>query len=452
MLNVVILAAGQGKRMNSNIPKVLHSIAGKPVLQHVINTAQTLNPHSVYVVYGHAGEQILEKLGQQKVNWVKQAQQLGTGHAVAQAITQIEDNARVMVLAGDVPLISVATLQKLIANTAADHVGLITVNMSNPTGLGRILRDAQQNVIGNVEEKDATPEQKKIQEINSGILIAPAKLLKHWLSQIKNNNAQGEYYLPDIIALAVAEQVKVIATTANSAEEIQGINDREQLALAERIYQMQKAKDLMAKGVTLLDPSRFDLRGELKTEKDVTIDINVIIEGNVAIGANSYIGPHVILKNVTIGSNVEIKSHCIIEDAVIGDGGKVGPFARIRPGTKLANNVHIGNFVEVKNSEIAENSKANHLSYIGDATVGCGVNIGAGVITCNYDGANKNRTIIEDEVFVGSNVSLVAPITVGKGATIGAGSTLAEEVPADALTLTRAERKTKADWQRPKKK
>lgn len=451
-LNIVILAAGQGKRMRSRLPKVLHKLAGKPLLEHVVDTAQTLNPKNIFIVYGHGGDQVREQLKHLSVDWIEQPQQLGTGHAVAQAIPHIDDNSHVLVLVGDAPLITSATLQELIKQTSANSVGMVTATMPNPTGLGRIVRDTSNNVIAIVEEKDATAAQKQIQEINSGIIMAPTNKLKTWLANLKNNNQQNEYYLTDIMTMAVSDNVAITAVNAATPEEVQGINDRMQLLQLERYYQHQQAKQLMINGVTIIDPQRLDIRGKLDCATDVTIDINVIIEGNVTIGTGSYIGPNAILRDTHIGENVSIKSNCVIEEANIANDCTIGPFARIRPGTVLANEVHIGNFVEVKNSHIATKSKINHLSYVGDANVGQGVNIGAGTITCNYDGANKHQTVIEDDVFIGSNTSLIAPITVGKGATIGAGSILNKSVPADALTFNRAEARTISSWKRPAKK
>lgn len=452
VLDVVILAAGHGKRMHSTLPKVLHKLAGKPLLQYIVETVKGLAPHAVYVVYGNGGGKVPNCLGHLAVNWVKQTQLLGTGHAVAQAIPGIKhDEGRVLILLGDTPLVSLTTLQKLIESTQSHQIGLVTLTTPQPFGLGRILRNKQGKVVQIVEEKDANSGQKKIKEVNSGIFYVPIKLLRHWLPKIKKINAQGEYYLTDIIAMAVKEKIDVVTVCSEIDGEMQGVNDRVQLAKLERHYQKQSAEKLMLAGITLRDPNRFDLRGQLTAEKDVIIDVNVIVEGENTIGANSSIGPHTILKNVKIGKGVEIKANCVIEGATIGDNCIIGPFARIRPGTTLKSNVHIGNFVEVKNSQIECETKINHLSYIGDANIGKNVNIGAGTITCNYDGAVKHQTTIEDDVFIGSNSALIAPIRIQKGATIGAGSTLNKDAPAGKLTVNRAKTKTIASWKRPLK-
>lgn len=435
-LNIIVLAAGQGKRMHSALPKMLHTLAGKTLLHHVVAAAEALHPAVIYVVYGHEGTKIQNQSRNLQVQWVEQKQQLGTGHAVAQVLPLITNEGSVLILVGDVPLITPAILQKLLTETAPNEIGLITVIMSNPTGLGRILRDPKGKIIGIIEDKDATLEQKKIQEINTGIIVAPVDCLRRWLPKLQNNNTQGEYYLPDIMAMAVAEGIPITAVQADSPYEVQGVNDRVQLAMLERHYQRQLANKLMLAGVTLRDPDRLDVRGELQVAHDVTIDVNVIIEGNVVIGKNSFIGSNTLLRDVKIGENVTIKANSVIEEATIADDCVIGPFARIRPGTKLEQGVHIGNFVEVKKSAIGVASKINHLSYVGDATVGREVNIGAGTITCNYDGINKHQTIIEDRVFIGSDTQLVAPVTIGHDAIIGAGSTVTQDAPAEALTLT----------------
>jgi bifunctional UDP-N-acetylglucosamine pyrophosphorylase/glucosamine-1-phosphate N-acetyltransferase len=452
-LDVIILAAGHGKRMHSTLPKVLHKLAGKPLLQYVVETVKGLKPDNVYVVYGNGGGQVPSCLGHLAVNWVKQSELLGTGHAVRQAVEEIkQDASRVLILLGDTPLVSLATLKKLIHATEIHQIGLITLTTEQPFGLGRILRDQQGKVVQIIEEKDATSEQKKIQEVNSGIFYVPIKCLKRWLPKIKKINAQGEYYLTDIITMAIDEKVEIVTVSLDVDGEMQGVNDRVQLAKLERYFQQQTAEKLMLAGVTLRDPNRFDLRGELTVEKDVVIDVDVILEGKNNIGANSSIGSHTILKDVKIGKNVEIKPYCLIEGAIIGDNCIIGPFARIRPESVLKNNVHIGNFVEVKKSQIEQETKINHLSYIGDASIGKNVNIGAGTITCNYDGAAKHQTQIEDDVFVGSNTALIAPIRIQKGATIGAGSTLNKDAPPGKLTLNRAETQIFENWKRPRKK
>jgi bifunctional UDP-N-acetylglucosamine pyrophosphorylase/glucosamine-1-phosphate N-acetyltransferase len=451
--DVIILAAGHGKRMHSNLPKVLHELAGKPLLQYVVETVSQLNPHAIYAVYGNGGGRVPHRLAHLPVTWVRQKELLGTGHAVAQAVPQITlDDNQVLILLGDTPLVSVVTLKKLIQQTKSKEIGLITVMTQDPFGLGRILRDGQGKVIKIVEEKEATLKQKKIQEVNSGIFYIPVQLLKLWLPKLNKMNAQGEYYLTDVIEMAAEAKINVITVSSDIEGEMQGVNDRVQLAKLERYYQQRQAEKFMLQGVTLRDPSRFDLRGKLTVEKDVIIDINVILEGENRIGKNSFIGPNTTLKNVKIGSGVEIKGYCLIEDAIIGNNCIIGPFARIRPGTKLKNKIHIGNFVEIKNSQIQSETKINHHSYIGDAIIGKHVNIGAGTITCNYDGARKHQTIIEDGVFIGSNTALIAPIQVGKKATIGAGSVLSKDVPSGKLTLSRAETQTIDTWKRPVKK
>lgn len=452
-LSTVILAAGQGKRMLSQTPKVLHRLAGKPLLEHVVNTTQSLdNTNPAIIIYGHDGEKVQHALSHLNVKWAHQAEQLGTGHAVQQALPHLNDAQRVLVLYGDVPLISTATLKKLIASTPADAIGILTAIFPNPTGLGRIIRDTKNQIIGIVEEKDATEAQRKITEINSGIYLIPAALLKKWLPTLSNHNAQKEYYLTDIISLAVQDKIAIHSLQPESFAEVLGVNDRLQLAMLERHYQMQQAEKFMLRGVTFYDPARFDLRGELITGQDVTIDINVIIEGSVKIGNHCVIGANTILRNVIIGDNTEIKANSVIDGAEIANNCVIGPFARIRPGTILSAHAHIGNFVEIKNSTVGASSKINHLSYIGDSEVGKHVNIGAGAITCNYDGVNKHRTIIGDNAFVGSNSQLVAPITIGEGATIGAGSTITRDAPAHQLTISRSAQKTIENWQRPKEK
>lgn len=448
----VILAAGQGKRMYSALPKVLHHLAGKPLLEHVIHSAQAVAADAApIVIFGHQGEEVRQALNSHPVTWVEQTKQLGTGHAVMQALPMIDDNAQVLVLYGDVPFISVETLKNLITSSA-NGMAVLTAHLSQPKGYGRIVRNQQHHIISIVEEKDATDEQRNIQEINSGIYCIPAKYLKSWLPQLKNENAQGEYYLTDVISLAVKDKVEVNSVQPVHQEEILGINDKVQLAALERIYQQHYAEKLMRAGVTVLDPARLDIRGHLQAGRDVVLDVNVIIEGNVTLGDGCKVGAHCILKNVSVRAGTEIKPHSILEDATIGMNCVIGPFARIRPGTSLANEVHVGNFVEVKNSALGTQTKVNHLSYVGDSTVGQRVNVGAGTITCNYDGANKHRTVIEDDVHIGSDTQLVAPVTVGAGATIAAGSTITKDVASQTLTLTqRLEQRSLKDWQRPKK-
>lgn len=452
-IQVVILAAGQGKRMYSNLPKVLHPLAGKPLLEHVLATASLVAPKTKpIVVFGHQGDIVQERLQKQPIHWVEQKEQAGTGHAVQQALPVISDDTRVLILYGDVPLISKETLERLLAATPKDEIGMLTATLANPTGYGRIIRDSGQNIVGIVEEKDATPAERAIHEINPGIYVVPATLLKKWLPTLKNHNAQNEYYLTDIISLAVQNKIKIHAVQPALLEEIAGVNDRLQLAVLERFYQKQIAEKLLRQGVTLLDPARLDVRGDVEVGRDVTIDVNVILEGRVVIGDGCVIGPNALLRNVVLGQRVEIKANSVLEDADIGDECVIGPFARLRPEVVLAEKVHIGNFVEVKKSHVGAATKINHLSYVGDADIGVRVNIGAGTITCNYDGANKNKTKIEDDVHIGSDTQLIAPVTVGAGATIGAGSTVAKDVPAHELTIThRLEQRVINSWKRPKK-
>ncbi|KTD03906.1 bifunctional UDP-N-acetylglucosamine diphosphorylase/glucosamine-1-phosphate N-acetyltransferase GlmU [Legionella feeleii] len=456
-LQIIILAAGQGKRMYSSTPKVLHKIAGKPMLVRVVETAQQLNPEAVYVVYGHGGEQIKAALPDLPVNWVLQKDQLGTGHAVMQALPHIPLDSQVLILSADVPLIEAKTLQNLIdthhaAPAQANSLSLLLAKLDNPTGLGRIVRNAQGDISAIVEEKDATAEQKQIQEIYSGICCVQAADLARWLPQLGCNNAQGEYYLTEIIAMAVNEQQVITSLQTPNLMEIQGVNDRLQLQQLERIWQQRLAKQLMLSGVSLADANRFDVRGELHCGQDVFIDVNNVFSGKVVLGNGCSIGPNCILHNVTLGANCEILANSVLEDCHLGESCHIGPFARLRPGTQLANDCKIGNFVETKKAVFGEGSKASHLSYLGDVTLGKEVNIGAGTITCNYDGANKHQTIIEDGVFVGSDTQLVAPVTVGANATIGAGSTIRKNVPANELTLTESKQKTITGWKRPVKK
>ena len=450
-LNVVILAAGQGKRMKSALPKVLQPLAGKPLLKHVIDAAQALQASSVCVVYGHRGEVVRDALKTERVSWVEQAQQLGTGHAVQQALPTVKDDALVLVLYGDVPLIRRSTLEELVKLAGPKAMSLLTMVVDNPSGYGRIVRNAKGQVLKIVEQKDTSKAQQKIRECNTGVLAAPAKLLKKWISRLKNNNTQGEYLLTDIVAMAVKDKVKVNPLVAPTVAEVLGINDKVQLAEVEALRRAQIAKDLMVAGVTLADPSRLDVRGTLTHGMDVFIDVNTVFEGNVTLGDRVRIGPNCVIRDAKIGPDTEIFASCAIDGAEIGARCNVGPFARLRPMATLADDVHIGNFVEVKNSRMGAGSKANHLTYVGDADVGAKVNFGAGTIIANYDGANKHRTVIEDGVHTGSNSVLVAPITIGTGATVGAGSTVTRGVPAGKLTLARARQVVIEDWVRPVK-
>lgn len=450
-LSIVILAAGQGKRMRSALPKVLHRLAGRALLEHVYSTAIELS-RDIHVIYGHGGDAVPASLPDLEVHWVEQSEQLGTGHAVEQALPGIAQDNTVLVLYGDVPLITPETLRAVLKGAARTGFGLLTVELPDPTGYGRILRDAQGRVTRIVEEKDASDEQRAIREANTGMLAVSARALSGWLSRLDNRNAQGEYYLTDIIGMAVEEGMEIATASPGSVYEVMGVNDRLQLADLERYFQLMQARFLMREGVALLDPNRFDLRGSLEVGQDVSIDVNVIIEGKVRLGDRVSVGPNTLLRNVEVADDVSILANCVIEDAVIGRGSRIGPFSRIRPETRLAEDVHVGNFVEVKKSVVGTGSKLNHLSYIGDTDVGRGVNIGAGTITCNYDGANKYRTVIGDNVFVGSDTQLIAPVSVGNGATIGAGTTLTEDAPPDTLTVGRARQRSIAGWKRPQKK
>ena len=451
-ITTIILAAGKGTRMCSAIPKVLHKIANRPLLRHVYDMSYQLNNNAIKIVYGHGANLVRKVLADIDVSWVEQKQQLGTGHAVQQVSDQISDSDIVLILYGDVPLLKLATVKGLLANVSDKTLALLTVNLKNPIGYGRIVRDSSGKVIKIVEEKDASITEKKIVEGNTGIMAVQGNKLKKWLNQLSNHNAQGEYYLTDIIEMAVADQITIITTQPESVDEVLGVNNRIQLSHLERVYQQEQAIMLMERGVTLMDPARFDLRGTIvELGIDIVCDVNVIIEGENSIGNNVIIGANTHIKNSIIGDNVEILPNCIIENSVVGQGSKIGPYARLRPETVLAENVHIGNFVELKKSTVASFSKINHLSYIGDATVGAQVNIGAGTITCNYDGVNKFRTIIEDGAFIGSDTQLIAPVTVGKNATIGAGSTITRDSPENQLTLSRAKQMTLAGWKRPVK-
>ncbi len=448
-LSIVILAAGQGTRMRSQLPKVLHALAGRPLLEHVIGTALELQPEAVYVVHGHGGEQVKMRFSHYPLRWVMQAQQLGTGHAVAQALPLISALDTVLILYGDVPLITLATLRRLLDVAGVSGLGLLTAHLQQPDGYGRVLRDAGGSVQGIVEHKDADSAQRAITEINTGVMCAPCAALKTWIAALDTANAQGEYYLTDIVGMAARSGTLVRTAQPDSNDEILGVNDREQLAYLERCYQRRIAADLMRQGLTLADPERFDVRGRLSIGNDVMIDVGVIIEGDVFLGDRVRIGPYSLLRQSRLANDFEVMAHCVIEEASIGAGSRIGPFARVRPGSDLADAVSIGNFVEIKQTSLGTGSKVNHLSYIGDACIGSGVNIGAGTITCNYDGASKHRTIIEDGAFIGSDTQLVAPVTVGAGATLGAGTTLTRDAPAGMLTLSRPKQATVPGWKRP---
>jgi len=451
-MNVVILAAGMGKRMQSALPKVLHPLAGKPLLSHVIDTARGLSPGRLCVIYGHGGAAVLDLLAKQSepVSTALQEPQLGTGHAVMQALPELDDSVPTLILYGDVPLTTSASLRRLVEAAGSDQLGILTVVQDDPYGLGRIVRE-NGDIVAIVEEKDATDAQRAIKEINSGIMVAPTAHLKRWLAALSNNNAQGEYYLTDIVAQAVSDGVRVVSAQPGAQWEVAGVNSKVQLAQLERIHQGNIALALLERGVTLADPARIDVRGELICGRDVSIDVGCVFEGKVELADGVTVGAHSVIVNSRIAAGASIKPFCHIEGAMVGAASIIGPYARLRPGAELAEDVHIGNFVEVKNSQIAAHSKANHLAYIGDATIGSRVNIGAGTITCNYDGVNKSRTVIEDDCFIGSDTQLIAPVTVGRGATIGAGTTLAKDAPAGKLTLSRARQITIDGWTRPVK-
>jgi bifunctional UDP-N-acetylglucosamine pyrophosphorylase/glucosamine-1-phosphate N-acetyltransferase len=451
-LQVVILAAGKGKRMRSDLPKVLHPLAGRPLLAHVLAAARELSPQRLCVVVGHGGGAVRERMADREVAWVEQSPQLGTGHAVQQALPALAAGGTVLVLYGDVPLISSATLAGLAEAAAAGHLALLTQVLDEPTGYGRIVKDRAGAVQRIVEEKDASADERAIREVNTGILAVSRERLEAWLARLRNDNAQGEYYLTDIVAAAVADGVPIAVRHPTAAWECLGVNSKAELAALERQYQMNHAKRLLEAGVTLADPARIDVRGDLECGRDVSIDVNCIFEGRVVLGDGVRLGASCILRDVVVGAGTEVRPFTIIEEAAIGENARIGPFARIRPGTELAADVHVGNFVEVKASSLGRGSKANHLAYLGDSTVGSGVNIGAGTITCNYDGARKHRTVIEDDVHIGSDVQLIAPVTVGRGATIAAGATITHDVPPGGLTLTAKQQVTKPDWQRPRKK
>ena len=450
MLEVVILAAGKGSRMKSSVPKVMHRLAGKPFLQHVVDKARNLAPASIYLVVGHGAEMVNQHFTQKDIHSVVQAQQLGTGHAVAQVLEHLANNSVVLILYGDVPLIQQSTLEALIQKAGSDSMGLLTVNLPDPTGYGRIVRN-DGAVTAIIEHKDATDAQRLIGEVNTGVMAVTAQHLKQWLPQLNSNNAQGELYLTDIIAMAAAQGVTIQTAQPAQAWEVLGVNNRQQQAELERIYQRQMALHLMEQGVTLLDPARFDCRGQLTCGTDCVIDINCIFEGDVVLGNGVHIDANCVISNSTIGDNTHIKANCVLEEATLGAACDIGPFARLRPGSQLAEHAKIGNFVETKNAVIGKSSKVNHLSYVGDAELGEDVNVGAGTITCNYDGANKHKTQIGNKVFVGSNTALVAPVEIGDGATIAAGSTITRKVNTNELAIARTRQQAIAGWQRPTK-
>ena len=450
-LSVVILAAGEGKRMQSSLPKALQPLAGRPLLKHVIDTARSLEPAAIHVVYGHGGERVRAALEGESVTWTLQAERRGTGHALLQALPHIPDGHTVLVLYGDVPLIRRATLLELLAGSGGAAVGLLTMLTDDPTGLGRIVRGRGGVVRRIVEERDASRSELAIRECNTGVLSAPAQLLRGWLTRLKPDNSQGEYYLTDVIELAVRERIPVRPVVATRTLEVLGVNDMVQLAQVEAAWRARCAHELLLAGVRLADPARLEVRGTVTHGADVFLDVNVVLEGRVVLGDRVRVGPGCLIRNSEIGAGTEVFAHCVIDHALIGPDCNIGPFARFRPSSTLAQGVHIGNFVEVKNSRLGQGSKANHLAYVGDAELGARVNIGAGTIVANYDGANKNRTVIEDDVHTGSNSVLVAPITVGAGATIAAGSTVTQAVPAGELTVARARQQTIAGWRRPVK-
>lgn len=449
--SVVILAAGKGTRMKSSLPKVLHPIAGKPMVQHIINTVNKLGASNIHLIYGHGRDQLQAQLSHNKLSWCLQDQQLGTGHAVQQAVPHVQDNEDVLILVGDAPLIKESTLKQLIEVKQNADLALLTVELEDPTGMGRIIRQGQE-VKAIVEHKDATDAQRQIKEINTGMMIMAGSDLKRWLGALNNDNAQGEYYLTDVIEMAAQEGKSIQAAQPSSAIEVEGINNRMQLASIERAYQLEQANQLMAQGVSLLDPSRFDIRGEIEVGQDISIDVNVIIEGQVKLGSGVSIGPNCILKDCTIADGATIHANSIVEQAIVGEHCNVGPYARLRPGSELKEQSRVGNFVEMKKTTLGKGSKANHLTYLGDTEVGEGANIGAGTITCNYDGVNKFKTSIGDGAFIGSNSALVAPASIGNNATVGAGSIITKPVEESELAIARAKQRNLNNWERPVKK
>ena len=450
-LDVIVLAAGLGKRMRSELPKVLHPLAGRPLLAHVLDAARTLAPRRIFVVHGHGAERVRAAFPDAGVDWVLQAKQLGTGHAVLQALPQVASDADVLVLYGDVPLVRPATLRRLVEG-ARGSVGIVVAELDDPSGYGRIVRDAAQRVARIVEQKDATASELAIREVNAGFFCLSARRLAPWLSKIGNDNAQNEYYLTDLVALAVADAVPVVAVKAEDPWEVAGVNSMQELAVLERVCQGREARRLLEAGVTLADPARIDVRGALECGRDVAIDVNCVFEGRVSLGDNVRVGPNCVLKNVSIGAGTEVLAFSHLDDAELGERCRVGPFARLRPGARLAEDVHVGNFVEVKASRLGAGSKANHLSYLGDSEVGSRVNVGAGTITCNYDGAAKHRTVIEDDCFIGSDATLVAPVRIARGSYIGAGSTISKDTPPGQLTVARARQVSIPSWKPPRKK
>ena len=449
-MNIVILAAGQGKRMHSNLPKVLHPLAGKALVSHVIDCARQLSPQTLCLVYGHGGDAVRSTLDAPDLAWALQEPQLGTGHAVQQALPHLKGDGTTLILYGDVPLIRTETLKTLV-QAAHGALAILTVELADPTGYGRIVRNEAGQVVRIVEQKDASAEERNIREINTGIMAMPTACLGEWLSRLSNNNAQKEYYLTDIVSMAVAEGLPIHTTHPKKEWEVVGVNNKVQLAELERVAQRDSAEQLMELGVRLADPARLDVRGELTCGRDVFIDVNCVFEGKVELEEAVEVGPNCVIKNARIGAGTRLAAFTHIEDAIVGPDGQIGPFARLRPGTELGADVHIGNFVEIKKTKIAAHSKANHLAYLGDAIIGSRVNVGAGTITCNYDGANKFQTIIEDDAFIGSDTQLVAPVTVGRGATLGAGTTLTKDAPPDTLTLSRAKQVSVTGWKRPVK-
>ena len=451
-LEVVVLAAGQGTRMKSNRPKVLHRLGGKPLLAHVVDAAKSIGAHRIHVVYGHGGDKVRAEFAGVDINWVLQDQQNGTGHAVRMAMPNVDDDSTVLVLFGDVPLINTETLKRAVEIADSGSVSVVTTLLDNPLGYGRILRGASGNVLAIREQKDASPDEQVIKEINSGIKAAPSELLKKWLDALQPNNAQGELYLTDIVESANNDDVTVEAVLVEDTAEVTGVNDRAQLASLERVYQSRKVHELMVNGASVADPTRVDVRGNVVVGQDVFIDVNVIFEGEVTVGDDCTIGPNCVIRESSIGAGTHVHANSLVDGASVGEGVSIGPFARLRPETNLGRGVKIGNFVEVKKANFSDGAKANHLTYVGDSDIGARVNIGAGTITCNYDGANKHRTVIGDDAFIGSGTELVAPVTVGAGATIGAGSTIGSDAPAQQLTLTRVKQRSVKGWKRPAKK